>query len=1001
MCVTQRHKHVNTFKRTKETIATTLNLFKTGQYQDAIDKVLRWERELVSNGGQNEGRSPPGAINVAARVERLVQTGRLRKAVRLAVGQDENVKVLSCTDIVDDVSGQTAFEALLAKHPPPAPIERETLAELEENLVNGSLPSPEVWEVTASDVEDVCRTLDGSAGVSGTDAAMWRAMLTKYGVQSETLRMAIAKLTTMLGSRDVPWQKIEGLKVCRLIALGYKEEKGYKVRPIGIGEVLARLISQLAVRKTRQELVDNIGIDNLVVGVAGGCEGAGKAAAKILQELQAFTHQRCTTQQSTPDEIPAMLMLDASNAFNRQPRILCLLMCCMLWPSMARYALNAYRGDSLLLCGDKIIKSREGTTQGCPIAGLLYAVGIYGLHKLTREHTIRGRLKVRAEQQEEIPAFPPRPQVDPTPPPGFPPRPIEDTTGTEHLSLYDEAVADFNYADDSAAVGYLKTLASWYSVIEAKGPSFGYHINPDKLIIIVPVKEQVDPMKVYLQTAFDGKFAKANVKAGDKYLGGYVGDNEKRAEYTAKKVKEWAKKIDTLAEAVSTKPQAHYRCLTVSAQHWPTYYQRTVKTEDTDFAPLEDSIRNRSIPNITGRTNQPLTDSERKMFALPARKGGLGIIDPRTQSTTLYKTATDATSYLVGALTGKHGWNVTEHLSTFNKARATHRKQADLNATTTARTLLENDDPGALSDSTKRAFKRAHDHHTSGWLTAVPSDTHGLILTAIEFQDNIALRYGYEPVFLNQTCIGCGQPNSMTHAQSCEVGPVRIMRHDNLKQLLISCCKQATTTNSVHPEQPIPTTVSNRSNSAMNAATNNPLNAANIATILTSSRDRKVDIRVKGLRGIGETDDIDVRITHLDCRSYIDSGKSVNDLFEDYHIKPKRRTYEAGCRQLGNRFTPFVVSTDGVLSEPAKAFLQLLVNKTAEKWGWEGPGKKSIIMALLRAKIGVAIAKGASWCIRCNRENNRSFADRKLTHIDEDDAAELRYIFSSQASRLP
>ena len=88
------------------------------------------------------------------------------------------------------------------------------------------MPEPEPWEVTAEDVEDAIRNLDGSAAVTGNDAATWRTLLSKYGAQSRALRTAVGKLTTLLGSRDVPWKKIEGLRVCRLIALGYRREGG-------------------------------------------------------------------------------------------------------------------------------------------------------------------------------------------------------------------------------------------------------------------------------------------------------------------------------------------------------------------------------------------------------------------------------------------------------------------------------------------------------------------------------------------------------------------------------------------------------------------------------------------------------------------------------------------------------------------------------------------------------------------------------------------------------
>ena len=103
----------------------------------------------------------------------------------------------------------------------------------------------------------------------------------------------------------------------------------------------------------------------------------------------------------------------------------------------------------------------------------------------------------------------------------------------------------------------------------------------------------------------------------------------------------------------------------------------------------------------------------------------------------------------------------------------------------------------------------------------------------------------------------------------------------------------------------------------------------------------------------------------------------MEELFEDHHIKPKRDMYEEGCRQLRHRFVPFVVSTDGVLSEPAKEIVHVIATKTAEKWGMEGPGQKSVVMALLRAKIGASIIRGASWCIRGDREGRNRYVENR------------------------
>ena len=103
-----------------------------------------------------------------------------------------------------------------------------------------------------------------------------------------------------------------------------------------------------------------------------------------------------------------------------------------------------------------------------------------------------------------------------------------------------------------------------------------------------------------------------------------------------------------------------------------------------------------------------------------------------------------------------------------------------------------------------------------------------------------------------------------------------------------------------------------------------------------------------------------------------------------------------GSRSL---FCPFVVSTDGVLSEPAKDFIKLLATKTADKWGMTGAERTGVVMATLRAKIGTAIVRGASACSRGEKERSSRYVERRGVELDGSAREELRYVFSSQGSQ--
>ena len=96
----------------------------------------------------------------------------------------------------------------------------------------------------------IASALSGGAGVSALDAAQWQNLLLKQGGASENLREAMAALTRRLANNIVEWDDIRAMKANKLIAL----DKCPGVRPIGIGDVAARLCAKVMIYITGDDV---------------------------------------------------------------------------------------------------------------------------------------------------------------------------------------------------------------------------------------------------------------------------------------------------------------------------------------------------------------------------------------------------------------------------------------------------------------------------------------------------------------------------------------------------------------------------------------------------------------------------------------------------------------------------------------------------------------------------------------------------------------------------
>ena len=75
----------------------------------------------------------------------------------------------------------------------------------------------------------------------------------------------------------------------------------------------------------------------------------------------------------------AILLVDASNAFNNLNRQVALANISVNCPAMLPVLANTYRQPSFLFVGGEVLISKEGTTQGDPLAMPMYALATFPL----------------------------------------------------------------------------------------------------------------------------------------------------------------------------------------------------------------------------------------------------------------------------------------------------------------------------------------------------------------------------------------------------------------------------------------------------------------------------------------------------------------------------------------------------------------------------------------------------------------------------------------------
>ena len=433
------------------------------------------------------------------------------------------------------------------------------------------------------------------------------------------------------------------------------------------------------------------------------------------------------------------------------------------------------------------------------------------------------------------------------------------------------------YADYATGAGALTDIIKWWDELMAAGPALGYYTNAKKCWFVVKSEKVKEANDVSAGTGIN------ITTEGRKHLGAALGQRSYLEEYVGSKVKEWISEVTLLAEFASSQPQACYAAFTFRLRHKWTYFMRTLPDIEDLLEPLERAISAVLIPSLTEHN---CSVAKRKLLAIPARMGGLGMTNPSESAESEYSAAIKMSAPLVEKITAQS----LETPDDVDVRRLIHavRKEKDDDLKRKLEELKV-----SLPVRTQRAVDLESEKGASSWLTAVPQKDMNFDLSKREFRDALRLRCDWPIPDSPSVCV-CGCSFTVDHAMICQRGGLVIQRHNEIRDLEAELLDTVCYDVAIEPIlQPLAGEELNR--------------GANTAT------DARLDVQCRGFWEIQRTAFFDIRVCQPNADSYKElSPRQIYNLHED----EKKRKCASRITEVENgTFTPLVFTTTGGMSQ--------------------------------------------------------------------------------------
>ena len=160
------------------------------------------------------------------------------------------------------------------------------------------------------------------------------------------------------------------------------------------------------------------------------------------------------------------------------------------------------------------------------------------------------------------------------------------------------------------------------------GPAYGYMVNASKTHLIVKASYLPEAQTVFEDTQIN------ITSQGKPHLGAPLGSPEYTEMFVKNKVQTWSEELLKLVSIANTQPHTAFAAFIHGMISKWSYLARTTPNIGPQLQPLEDIIRKKLLPALSGKPAP--NDIVRDLLALPARLGGIGLINPTTISDSAY-----------------------------------------------------------------------------------------------------------------------------------------------------------------------------------------------------------------------------------------------------------------------------------------------------------------------------------------------------------------------------